>query len=112
MTREPDPRFLQANERTFLAWMRTALAIGAAGMAIAGLAPDTEPVWVRGAISVALATLAVTLMMWAVRRFRAADSALRHGTPLPQLHGAPVIAFALALLVVASVVALLVATHS
>jgi len=33
--REPDPRFTFANERTFLAWNRTALALIAAGLAVA-----------------------------------------------------------------------------
>jgi putative membrane protein len=32
---EPDPRFTWANERTFLAWNRTALALIAAGLAAA-----------------------------------------------------------------------------
>ena len=31
---EPDPRFTLANERTFLAWMRTALAFIAGGVAL------------------------------------------------------------------------------
>ena len=34
---EPDPRFTFANERTFLAWSRTALALIAAGLAAAQL---------------------------------------------------------------------------
>ncbi|WGX94997.1 YidH family protein [Nocardioides sp. L-11A] len=32
---EPDPRFTMANERTFLAWIRTALALLAAGVTLA-----------------------------------------------------------------------------
>ena len=32
---DPDPRFTFANERTFLAWNRTALALIAAGLAAA-----------------------------------------------------------------------------
>jgi putative membrane protein len=36
---EPDPRFTMANERTFLAWSRTALALVAAGLAIVQLLP-------------------------------------------------------------------------
>ncbi|MET1000460.1 MAG: DUF202 domain-containing protein, partial [Acidimicrobiia bacterium] len=32
--RDPDPRFSYANERTFLAWNRTALALIAAGLAV------------------------------------------------------------------------------
>ena len=35
---EPDPRFTFANERTFLAWIRTALGFLAAGVAIAAVA--------------------------------------------------------------------------
>ncbi len=34
---EPDPRFSLANERTFLAWVRTALALFAAGVALEAL---------------------------------------------------------------------------
>ena len=34
---DPDPRFTFANERTFLAWSRTALALIAAGLAAAQL---------------------------------------------------------------------------
>ena len=35
---EPDPRFTFANERTFLAWLRTALALVVAGVAVDVLA--------------------------------------------------------------------------
>ena len=35
---EPDPRFSLANERTYLAWIRTGLGFVGAGMAIAALA--------------------------------------------------------------------------
>ncbi|MDQ1555047.1 MAG: putative rane protein [Actinomycetota bacterium] len=34
---EPDPRFSLANERTFLAWIRTSLALLAGGVAVAAL---------------------------------------------------------------------------
>jgi inner membrane protein YidH len=111
MTPEPDPRFLLANERTFLAWTRTSLAIGVAAMAVAGLGPDTEPAWVRGSISVTLALLSVALITWAVRRYEATDRAIRAGAPLPRLHRAPLIGLAVAFLVVLSVSALLVGTH-
>ena len=41
---EPDPRFTFANERTFLAWIRTALGFLAAGVAIAAVARLAGPV--------------------------------------------------------------------
>src|SRR3712207_6999563 len=40
---EPDPRFSLANERTYLAWVRTALALVAAGVALDALADDMQP---------------------------------------------------------------------
>ena len=36
---EPDPRFTFANERTFLAWSRTALALVVAGLGVVQLLP-------------------------------------------------------------------------
>src|SRR5690606_27017356 len=41
---EPDPRFTLANERTLLAWMRTALALVVAGIAVTALAELGEPI--------------------------------------------------------------------
>lgn len=40
---EPDPRFSLANERTFLAWIRTALALVAAGVALEALELPISP---------------------------------------------------------------------
>lgn len=40
---EPDPRFSLANERTFLAWIRTSLALFAAGVALEALALSMAP---------------------------------------------------------------------
>ena len=40
---EPDPRFSLANERTFLAWVRTALALYAAGVALEALDVPIQP---------------------------------------------------------------------
>ncbi|MGA9597271.1 MAG: DUF202 domain-containing protein, partial [Acidimicrobiia bacterium] len=41
---EPDPRFSLANERTFLAWIRTGLAFVAGGVAVAALELPGPPV--------------------------------------------------------------------
>jgi putative membrane protein len=40
---DPDPRFTLANERTFLAWIRTSLALFAAGIALEGLNLPIHP---------------------------------------------------------------------
>jgi putative membrane protein len=40
---EPDPRFSLANERTFLAWIRTSVALVAVGVAIEALAAPIHP---------------------------------------------------------------------
>ena len=40
---EPDPRFTMANERTFLAWIRTALALIAGGVALEALGLPLQP---------------------------------------------------------------------
>ncbi|GAA3641843.1 hypothetical protein GCM10022200_27010 [Microbacterium awajiense] len=57
---EPDPRFSLANERTFLAWIRTALALLAVGVAIEALALGADPVlrFIAGLIFIALGAAA------------------------------------------------------
>ena len=51
---DPDYRFTLANERTFLAWLRTGLALVAGAVALASLVPDLGPVLVRNALTIAL----------------------------------------------------------
>jgi putative membrane protein len=52
---EPDPRFSFANERTFLAWSRTALALVVAGLAVTQLLlPFPGIPWGRHIIGVPL----------------------------------------------------------
>ena len=79
---EPDPRFTLANERTFLAWIRTALALIAAGVALDALAGDIQP-GLRVAASIVLLLLgtAVPALAWAT--WMGVERALRQATPLP-----------------------------
>lgn len=59
--REPDPRFTLANERTFLAWIRTALAFLAGGVAVEAFAADVFADPYRTVISVL--TISVGLLI-------------------------------------------------
>ena len=54
---QPDYRFSLANERTFLAWLRTGLALIAGGLAAAQFLPPLPVPHLREAIAVALLLL-------------------------------------------------------
>jgi len=79
---EPDYRFSLANERTFLAWVRTALALMGAGVAVEALDP-VEPPWLGTVIAVALVVggTAGATMGWL--HWARAERAMRHDRPLP-----------------------------
>lgn len=101
---EPDYRFSFANERTFLAWIRTALALLAGGVAL-----DTIDVAISVALQTALSALLLVLglacavMSWL--RWAQAERAMRRGTSLPSSSLAAV----LSVVIVAVAVAVLVA---
>lgn len=80
---EPDPRFTFANERTFLAWNRTALALVAAGLAVTQLLPPFVGVpWGRRAIGVPLIALGALVAVVSYRDWNRDQRALRLGRPL------------------------------
>ena len=79
---EPDPRFSLANERTFLAWVRTSLAFSAAGVALEALALPVRPGF-RLAASLLLIVLGILLAVQAWRRWGQVERAVRCGAPLP-----------------------------
>jgi len=81
-TREPDPRFTLANERTFLAWARTALGFIAAGVALHAL-DSGEQEALRGIASMAAVIGGAALAVAAWMRWLAVERSLRRGRPLP-----------------------------
>jgi putative membrane protein len=92
---EPDPRFSFANERTTLAWLRTALALIAAGVSVeVFLDPLAGPV--RRVIAVSLLVLGVATSVGAFVRWTRNEKALRDRRPLPGSGLALTVAFALA----------------
>ncbi len=102
---EPDVRFTFANERTFLAWIRTALALLAAGVAL-----DAVPLAMPQAAQLALAAIFILLgMVCAIAawvRWARAEQAMRRNQPLPASN----LGLVLSVVVVLSAVGLLVAS--
>lgn len=79
---EPDVRFTLANERTFLAWMRTALALMASGVALELLGAELHPgLRLAAALVLILTGIIVPVLAW-VNWIRA-ERAMRLAEPLP-----------------------------
>jgi putative membrane protein len=94
--REPDYRFSLANERTLLAWVRTALALDVAGLGVIRFAPPLGWAGGRELVGAVLVLFGAATAWSGYRRFLATDRAIRAGDPLPA-HAAPrVLAAALA----------------
>ncbi len=82
---EPDPRFTFANERTFLAWSRTALALVVAGLGVVQLLPPFPGVPLgRHLLGVPLIVLGAVLAVVAYAEWVRNQRALRRGEPLPK----------------------------
>lgn len=105
---EPDPRFLLANERTFLAWNRTGLALVGGGLA-AGQLLDFDSVVSELVVSLPPIALGAGLAVMSYRRWQANDRALRAGEPLPAADASRLLPAAIVLLAV--IVAVVVIVH-
>lgn len=81
---EPDYRFTLANERTFLAWQRTALGLLAAAVAVVQLIPELSIAGARHLLGILLALLAILTAGMGILRWEQADRAMRRGLPLPR----------------------------
>ncbi|MDK1475711.1 DUF202 domain-containing protein [Streptomyces sp. 549] len=78
----PDYRFSLANERTFLAWIRTALALVAGGIAVDQFLTGLD--WaVRTTIAVALLLGGAVCAVRAVNHWTRCERAMRRGEDLP-----------------------------
>lgn len=81
---EPDYRFTLANERTFLAWQRTALGLLAAAVALVQLVPELTVPGARRLLGVGLALLAILTSGMGLLRWQQTDRAMRRNDPLPR----------------------------
>lgn len=96
---DPDARFLLANERTFLAWVRTSLAVLVGGIALAQLGHNSTE---KNVVGMAVIVLGGFMALVGYLRFHAADQAIREGRlpvtgrePLIQASSIAVVALAL-----------------
>jgi putative membrane protein len=99
---DPDYRFTLANERTFLAWLRTGLALLAGAVALASLVHDFGPQSLRVAITVFLLILSLIVTVGAYVRWDRAERALRENRSLPTDPLPRVIVAGVAIIVVAA----------
>ena len=81
--KEPDVRFSYANERTFLAWIRTALGLMTAGLAITQLLPEFDFPGGRRLIGLPLIAVGVVIAITSYWQWRANERAMRLERPLP-----------------------------
>lgn len=101
---EPDPRWSLANERTFLAYLRTSLSFLVAGLAVAGSYSATDaPAWLA-MLGLPLIVLGTYLGAASHGRYVAAQRAMRLGEPLPPPPATRYLPWAVALVGAASLV--------
>jgi putative membrane protein len=102
----PDPRFSLANERTFLAWVRTSLALMAGGVALDAVEVD-GPRGLQSALAVALVILGLLGAGVSWLRWAATERAMRLRRPLPGTAALAWLAVVLMIIAAALVVLLL-----
>ena len=105
---EPDYRFSLANERTFLAWIRTVLAMLAGAVLLHQFAAHLRPSLLVQAIALGTTLFAAILCVAAYRRWKANEISIRHGRPLSA--GTPLAFVSGSLLVIALALGVLILT--
>jgi putative membrane protein len=98
----PDYRFTLANERTFLAWIRTSLALIAAGVAVIQLVPG--PGTIRHVLGILLIALGGVLSAVSYGHWEQNERAMRLGEQLPHSMVPRLVAATLSLAAVAALV--------
>ena len=94
----PDPRFTQANERTFLAWVRTALAFIAAGLAVEQFVDSARAT--RLIVAIPLILIGGLMGVAGYLRWRDAESAIRRSVDLEPSRAPRLLAIAFVLMTI------------
>ncbi|MGW2641530.1 YidH family protein [Streptomyces sp. NPDC001348] len=102
----PDYRFSLANERTFLAWLRTALALIGGGFAVDQFLPDLRWGW-RVGLALALLGAGVLSSLRAVNHWVSCERAMRRGEDLPSSRFPAVLSLVVAVVALAMVLVVL-----
>ncbi|WP_448322320.1 YidH family protein [Streptomyces sp. CO7] len=103
----PDYRFSLANERTFLAWLRTSLALIGGGFAVDQFLPDLRRGW-RVALVCALLAAGAVSALRAVDRWARCERAMRRGEDLPPTRFPALVSLGVALIALLMTIVVLV----
>ncbi len=106
--REPDYRFTLANERTFLAWIRTALGLVAGGVVVHQLVEPLHVAGARTAIAFGCVALAIAVAAGAYFHWRSVQRAMRRREPLPGSRLVPLLAVGTTVIAVFAAVSVLI----
>lgn len=98
--KEPDYRYTLANERTFLSWIRTSLALIAGGIALRAFAEEFPRSWIPLVAATAATVLGGVVAYLGYRHWRRVQSAMRLGAALPRQIAAPILTAGVVLLAV------------
>lgn len=82
--KDPDYRFTLANERTFLAWIRTSLALLTAAVVLKQLIPPFNIPGLRTGLSAILAAMGLAIAATSYTHWRGYEIAMRRSEPLPR----------------------------
>jgi putative membrane protein len=106
---DPDARFSLANERTFLAWIRTGLGLIALGVGVATFVSTQMAKGVSILVAAGLVLLGGVLCASAWFRWLRVERSMRNGQGIPPSRMALVLSFGMALLAVLSIIGVVLA---
>jgi putative membrane protein len=105
---DPDPRFSLANERTFLAWVRTGLALIALGIAVATFVSTSGTKGASALLSLGLIALGGILSSTAWLRWLQVERGMRLNRGIPPTTLGLVLAVGVGVLAVVAIMAVVI----